>query len=175
MEVHTDWFLFLYAPLVRDALKTIQTSGEEGLIPGESARDWVVGSSTLVFLRQLRALVGSGIWLGWRLPGAQELLHAADEDEDPQVHVQTGERWCHMLAPMQTTGLVSTKNVTLMAAAFTVGYGKEVLDEHPSLKVYNVGRENSLVLFENSIYYTVINTKPLLLGRGAAGGAGHVL
>jgi hypothetical protein len=59
------------------------------------------------------------------VPVAQELLHAADEDEDPQVHVQAGERWCHMLAPMQTTGLVSTKNVTLMAAAFTVGYGNE--------------------------------------------------
>ena len=73
-----------------------------------------------------------------------------------------------LLEPMQMTGLVSTKNVTLMAAAFTAGYAKEVLDEHHSLKVYNVSRENSLVLFENSIYTTVINTKPLPLGRALA-------
>jgi hypothetical protein len=65
IEVQEDWLLFLSAPYAEDTLKTIQLSGDAGLIPGESARDWVMGSSTLVFLRQMRTR-GSGWIIVWQ-------------------------------------------------------------------------------------------------------------
>jgi len=53
IEVHGKWFLFLLAPYAEDTLRTIQVVGDAGLTPGASVRDWVVGSSTLVFLQIL--------------------------------------------------------------------------------------------------------------------------
>ena len=79
IEVHGKWFLFLLAPYAEDTLRTIQAVGDAGLTPGASVRDWVVGSSTLVFLRQLRLAVGQGIWLDYRVVGANKILSATEE------------------------------------------------------------------------------------------------
>jgi hypothetical protein len=146
--VHGNWFLFLSLKFAEDALKTIQISGEGGLLPGESAPDWIVRSSTLIFLLQLQDLVGQGIWLDFRVSitqiclqaaGEQELLQVKDKDAAPTEHKQPGNHWYHTLVSIQLTGLVSTQNVTLMTA-------------YPPLKVYNVCRRNSIMLFGNSIY-----------------------
>jgi hypothetical protein len=168
IEVQEDWLLFLSAPYAEDTLKTIQLSGDAGLIPGESARDWVMGSSTLVFLRQMRTVVGQGIWLDYCVAGAKKALRTQEEEAAPQEHQQPGFRWYHTLAPLRATGFVSTKNVPLMAAAFTHPHAKEELERQPPLVVYNVGAQHALVLFENSVYTSVIDTRPLLVGRGLA-------
>jgi hypothetical protein len=151
IEVHGKWFLFLLAPYAEDALRTIQVVGEAGLTPGASVRDWVVGSSTLVFLRQLRLAVGQGIWLDYRVVGANKTLRATEEEQAPQEPKHQEGRWYHAVTPLRETGLVRAKNVTLMAAAFTSKYADDVSEQYPSMVVYNVGAQNAVVLFENSI------------------------
>jgi hypothetical protein len=161
IEVQEDWLLFLSAPYAEDTLKTIQLSGDAGLIPGESACDWGGG--------QLHARLPSpnahkGIWLDYRVAGAKKALRVQEEEAAPQEHQQPGFRWYHTLAPLRETGFVSTKNVPLMAAVFTHPQAKEELERHQPLVVYNVGAQHALVLFENSIYNSVIDTRPLLVG-----------
>ena len=168
IEVHGKWFLFLLAPYAEDTLRTIQAVGDAGLTPGASVRDWVVGSSTLVFLRQLRLAVGQGIWLDYRVVGANKILSATEEEQALQEHGRQEGRWYHAVAPLRETGFVSTKNVTLMAAAFTSKYAAEESKKYPSMVVYNVGAQNAVVLFENSIYTSVIDTRPLLVGGALA-------
>jgi hypothetical protein len=168
IEVHGEWFLFLLAPYAEDALRTIQVVGEAGLTPGASVRDWVVGSSTLVFLRQLRLAVGQGIWLDYRVVGANKTLSAAEEEQALQEHKRQEGRWYHAVTPLRGTGFVSTKNVTLMAAAFISKYADDVSAQYPSMVVYNVGPQNAVVLFKNSIYTSVIDTRPLPVGGALA-------
>jgi len=96
--------------------------------------------------------LGRGIWLDYRVIGAHKMLSATEEEQALQEHKHQGGRWYHAVTPLRETGFVSTKNVTLMAAAFTSKYAAEESKKYPSMVVYNVGAQNAVVLFENSIY-----------------------
>ncbi len=70
------------------------------------------------------------------------------------------ERWYDTTDPIRETALCKTKNATMIEAAFK----SQTRDESPQLVVYAVGDTHSVVVFANSVYSKVLNTRPISVG-----------
>ncbi len=125
----------------------IEEHGTEALVVGESVRDWCVSVATMVFLQQVRLVVRDGLWFPFRMTNdgpVYEHVGSRSEGEERQA----GERWYDTIGPLNNTALGRTKDTTLIAAVFKSNLNHET----PWLVAHTVGRDYSIVLFDNSIF-----------------------